>query len=112
TTIAGNLSTAVAGQGSIAVNGAATVAGGSVSITTAGGAADDITFASTINGAANGDTDLSLDAGGGDISVAGAIGLAANRALRSLDAAASTIAIGAVRTTLDQAYTGTTTLGG
>lgn len=94
-------------SGSISVEGDTTLVGATRSVTTNGGAGtDDIRFAGTIDGASA----LTLNAGGGDISVTGAAG--GTTALTSLNATGVTIGVAGVRSTGAQSYTGATTLGG
>src|SRR5207244_1770497 len=105
TTLNGNLTSNTAGA--ITVTGAATLATGPIAVQTAGGGAtDDITFTSTINGGQA----LTLTAGSGDVLVSGIVG--GTTRLSSVTASGNTIGLQAVNTTGAQSYTGVSTLNG
>lgn len=110
TTLGGDL--ASTGAGAISITGNVTTIPGSLAITTGGGAAtDDITITGTINpfGAGTG-TNLTLNAGAGDVLVTGAAGGVS--ALGSLTATGNTIGVTGVTSTGSQTYTGNTTASG
>lgn len=102
--LASDISTA--GQ-NVSIDGV-TLLGGDVSISTAGG---DVSFIGTGTidsvGAAR---DLTIDAGAGDVSVAGAIGQ--SEALASTNFSGATITLDSVNTEGDQTYEGDLSLGG
>ncbi|HRQ72648.1 MAG TPA: hypothetical protein PLU35_06440, partial [Phycisphaerales bacterium] len=103
TTLNGDLTSLTAGA--ITINGPLTLAA-SVALTTAGASGDDLTVTGTTDGAHA----LTVNAGGGMATFAGAIGASARPT--SINATAATISLPTVDTNGPQTYTGAATLNG
>jgi hypothetical protein len=96
-------------SGAVDLNGAVTL-GNNVSVTTAGGATDNITFSSTIDSDATARS-LTLNAGSGNVELQNSVG-SGGIPLAFLDVTGSTIDIHEVTTTGSQIYSGMTTVRG
>ncbi|MBL8760289.1 MAG: filamentous hemagglutinin N-terminal domain-containing protein [Phycisphaerae bacterium] len=109
TTLAGNL--ASTGAGDITITGNTIVSAATQSITTAGGAGDDLTITGTLDSQLAGTgTGLTLNTGAGAISITGATG--GTTPLSALAATGNAIGVAGVRTTGAQTYTGNTSTSG